>query len=168
VAFSNALYSTSVLDLETIACFLALQAIRLAPKNTAKPSVDRRSFGHPAQSASANALTTVETDLMNCSPSFSVRLTYLRILLTASQCASLVSVKIDRPCLQKMTSSAESELSTKVPPQHSCNELNLADQAVLLCSPTAYQNDSMVYSQIYNCSCSPASTTQMHIVLMSE
>jgi hypothetical protein len=65
VAFANALYSASVLDLETVAYFLALQAISLAPKNTTKPLVDLRSFGHPAQSTSANALTMVEPDLMN-------------------------------------------------------------------------------------------------------
>jgi hypothetical protein len=41
-------YSASVLDLETTACFLALQDIRQSPKNTANPVVDRRSSGHPA------------------------------------------------------------------------------------------------------------------------
>jgi hypothetical protein len=50
VAFTNALYPASVLDLETMAYFLALLAIKLAPKKTAKHLVDLRSFGHPAQS----------------------------------------------------------------------------------------------------------------------
>jgi len=48
VAFAKALYSASVLDLETVACFLALHEIRLDPKNTAKPPVDLLSSGHPA------------------------------------------------------------------------------------------------------------------------
>jgi hypothetical protein len=48
VAFARALYFTSVLDLDTIACFLVLQEIRLVSKNTTNPPVDLRSFGHPA------------------------------------------------------------------------------------------------------------------------
>jgi hypothetical protein len=86
VALAKVLYSASVLDLDTVACFLALQETRLAPKNTAKPPVDLRSFGHPAQSTSANVLTVVELDLTKHRPSFNVPLTYLRILLTTSQC----------------------------------------------------------------------------------
>jgi hypothetical protein len=39
VAFAKSLYSTLVLDLETIAYFLALKEIRLGPKNIAKPSI---------------------------------------------------------------------------------------------------------------------------------
>ena len=49
VAFANALYSAYVLDLETVACFLALQDIKFGPKKTAKPPVERR---QPAQSES--------------------------------------------------------------------------------------------------------------------
>jgi hypothetical protein len=63
VALANALYSASVLDRETVACFLAIQEIRLLPRKTAKPPVDRRSSTHPAQSASENALTSVEFKL---------------------------------------------------------------------------------------------------------
>jgi hypothetical protein len=47
VAFAIALYSASVLDLETVACFLALQEIKLEPKKTANPPVDFLSSEHP-------------------------------------------------------------------------------------------------------------------------
>jgi hypothetical protein len=40
VASAIALYSTSVIDLDIILCFLAPQEIRLDPRNTAKPYVD--------------------------------------------------------------------------------------------------------------------------------
>jgi hypothetical protein len=60
-----ALYSVSILDLETVACFLALHEIKLDPKNTAEPGVDLLSFGDPAQSASENALTILKVDLLN-------------------------------------------------------------------------------------------------------
>jgi hypothetical protein len=56
VAFARDLYSASVLDLETVACFLALQEIRLDPKYTTKPPVDLLSSTHHAQSASEKHL----------------------------------------------------------------------------------------------------------------
>jgi hypothetical protein len=83
VAFARDLYSASVLDLDTVAYFLALQEIRLGPKYTAKPPVDLLSSTHPAQSASEKALMRVENDLLKVSPTFTVPLTYLRILLAA-------------------------------------------------------------------------------------
>jgi hypothetical protein len=55
-----ALYFASVLERDTIFCFLTHQEMRLSPKNIAKPPVDFQSFVHPAQSASENALTIVE------------------------------------------------------------------------------------------------------------
>jgi hypothetical protein len=72
VAFANALYSTSVLDLETAACFRALQEIKLGPKNTSKPPIDLLSSRQPAQSASKKALSKLEADFGNVRPTFKV------------------------------------------------------------------------------------------------
>jgi hypothetical protein len=57
------LYSASVLDLDTVADFLACQKTRLDLKNTAKPPVDFLSSMLPVQSASKKALTRVDDDL---------------------------------------------------------------------------------------------------------
>ena len=82
VASATALYSASVFDLDTVACFLAFQEMRFGPKNTAKPPVDFLSSGHPAQSASEKALSKVECDRLSVRPIFRVPLMYLRIRLT--------------------------------------------------------------------------------------
>src|SRR4051812_47025700 len=78
VASATALYSASVLDLDTVACFLAFQEIRSGPKNTAKPPVDLLSSGHPAQSAYEKALSKVEDERLNVRPIFKVPLMYLK------------------------------------------------------------------------------------------
>jgi hypothetical protein len=84
IALARALYSASVLDLESVACFLALQDIRFDPKNTAKPPIDLRSFGQPAQSTAAKVLTMVDPDLIIWRPRFKVPFIYWSILFTAS------------------------------------------------------------------------------------
>ena len=75
VAFASALYSASVLDLETVACFLAHQDIKFGPKKIAKPPVDLLSSRQPAQSESEKALTSVEDDLLKFRPTLAVFLT---------------------------------------------------------------------------------------------
>jgi hypothetical protein len=85
VAFANALYSASVLDLDTVAYFLAFQGTRFDLKDIAKPPVDRLSSRLPAQSASLKPLTMRDVVLSILSPSFVVCFTYLKILLTAAQ-----------------------------------------------------------------------------------
>jgi hypothetical protein len=48
----RARYSASVLERDTICCFLLCQEIKESPKKKQKPVVERRSVGSPAQSAS--------------------------------------------------------------------------------------------------------------------
>jgi hypothetical protein len=83
VAFARDLYSASMLDLDTVACFLGLQEIKLGPKYTAKPPIDLLSSTHPAQSASEKEPTNVEDDLLKVGPRLTILVTYRRILFTA-------------------------------------------------------------------------------------
>ena len=83
MAFAKALYSTFVLDLETVACFRAHHDIKLGPKQIEKPPVEHLSSRQPAQSESEKALTSVEDDLLKLRPILNVFLTYLTIRLAA-------------------------------------------------------------------------------------
>jgi hypothetical protein len=60
VASIIALYSASVLDLDTVFYFLAHHEIKLGPRNNAKPPVDFLSSVHPAQFASEKAPTITD------------------------------------------------------------------------------------------------------------
>src|SRR4051812_21730733 len=93
VALAKDLYSASVLDLDTVACFLALQDIRLEPKYTAKPPVDFLSSTHPAQSASKKSLMRVDFELLKLRPTPMACFTYRTILLTAVQCSLVGACK---------------------------------------------------------------------------
>ena len=53
-----------MLDLETVAYFLALHDTRLVSRKIAKPPVDFLSSAHPAQSASEYAVTSIEENLV--------------------------------------------------------------------------------------------------------
>jgi hypothetical protein len=64
-----ALYSAFVLDLDTVACFLALHEMRFGPKKMEKPPLSSK---HPAQSASEKALSKLEADLTKVRPGFRV------------------------------------------------------------------------------------------------
>jgi hypothetical protein len=79
VAFIIALYSASVLDLETVGCFLADHEMRLEPKKRVKPPVDLRSSKQPAQSTSEKALKRQDEDLRILIPTEIVPLMYWRI-----------------------------------------------------------------------------------------
>ena len=86
VAFASALYSASVLDLDTVACFLAHHEIRFGPKNTTNPPVECLSSRQPAQSESEKALTGVDGDLVKVSPTLKVFLIYLSMRFAAVKC----------------------------------------------------------------------------------
>jgi hypothetical protein len=71
-ALTIALYSASVLHLETVGCFFALQAIKFGPKNIANPPVECLSSTLSAQSMSENALMNLVLDLLNARPQLSL------------------------------------------------------------------------------------------------
>jgi hypothetical protein len=86
VTSAMVLYSTSVLDRDTVFYFLAHQDIKLGLKKIAKPLVNFLSLKQPVQSASEKALTSVEADLRMSSPKWLVCLTKRRIRFTTVQC----------------------------------------------------------------------------------
>jgi hypothetical protein len=80
------LYSASVLEHDIVDYFLELHEMRLGPRKTTKSPVERRSFGHPAQSVFKEPPRTMENDFTCLIPCRTVTMTYLSILLTLSQC----------------------------------------------------------------------------------
>lgn len=85
VAIARPRYSASVLDFETVFCFLELQETRLEPIWTQYPLVLRLSSGHPAQSASEYALSFRSEFGLLLRPKVIVCLRYRIIRLTAAQ-----------------------------------------------------------------------------------
>lgn len=82
MVLARALYSSSVLECDTVGYFRELHDAKLGPKNIAKPLVEHRSFGQLAQPASKKALNNVEEDLRIYNPIVDVSLMYMSILLT--------------------------------------------------------------------------------------
>jgi hypothetical protein len=85
-ALAIALYSASVLDHDIVGCFLALHETKFDPRKMAKPPVERRSSIHPAQSAYAKPLTSMDGDLVIYSPKSMVPFTYHKIRFAAVRC----------------------------------------------------------------------------------
>lgn len=82
VVLAKALYSTSVLDLDTIAYFRALQDIILGPKKYSKPTSRSLIIN---TSYSEKPLTDKEEDLFIVNPTIVVCFKYLNILFTIAQ-----------------------------------------------------------------------------------
>jgi hypothetical protein len=87
VALARDLYMAYVLDLDTVACFLALQLIRFVHKNIVEPPVDRRSSMSLAQSALEKALVRVKLHLPIFRLTPNVDRRYLKILFTSVKCS---------------------------------------------------------------------------------
>lgn len=85
VVFATDLYSTSILDIDTLFCFLALQDTRFVPRNIAYPPVDLLSSSGPAQSAFENPLTSSDRHYDILRPRRVVYFMYLIILLIVAQ-----------------------------------------------------------------------------------
>jgi hypothetical protein len=87
IALAIALYSTSVLDRETVFCFLALHDIRFVPRKMAQPPVDLLSSRDPAQSTSENPLINSNLHFLIFKPTQMELFRYLSIRFIATQYA---------------------------------------------------------------------------------
>jgi hypothetical protein len=86
VAFATALYSTSVLDRETVFYFPALHETRFVPTNIAYPPVDLMPSRDHVQSVSEKPLTNNDPHFAILRPIRVEFFKYLSILFTAAQC----------------------------------------------------------------------------------
>jgi hypothetical protein len=93
VALARDLYSTLILDLDTVACFFAVHDMRLLPKKIVNPTVDLLSSKHPTQSTSEYPLTSVDDDLQILRPMLVQDLIYCSILLAVIQCTIVGAYK---------------------------------------------------------------------------
>jgi hypothetical protein len=85
-ALARDLYSASVLDLDTVYCFLALHDTRFVPRNIANPPIDLLSSRLPTQSTSVKPLTGIDDDFVICKPRPIIPLINHKILLTVVRC----------------------------------------------------------------------------------
>src|SRR5208337_1144349 len=86
VACVRAMYSASVLESATVCCFLLLQVTEPPEIVKVYPAVERLSSRFPPQLASLYPSNCM-SELLYLKEKFIVPLRYLKILLTAIQCA---------------------------------------------------------------------------------
>jgi len=70
--FATSLYSASALDQDKVGWCLLDQEIKLSPRKTQCPEVDRPVSGHPPQSASVYETRLITEDLYKCKPKLRV------------------------------------------------------------------------------------------------
>jgi hypothetical protein len=93
IELTRALYSASVLDLDTVVFFFTVHDMWLLPKKIANPHIDPLSSKHPAQSTSEYPVTSVEDDLQILRPILVQALIYHSILLATVQCTIIGACK---------------------------------------------------------------------------
>jgi hypothetical protein len=87
-----------ILDLDTIACFLALQDTKFGPRNIARQPVERLSSRQHVQSASKKPLKSVEDDYINVVPFIMYPEHIEEYVLQLSSVLLLEHEDIYRPC----------------------------------------------------------------------
>jgi hypothetical protein len=83
--FATALYSASALDLDIVGCLFDDHEISDSPRKMQYPDVERLVSGHPAQSASEFAFSSVEGDAEMNRPSWMVPRKYCSMRFTRFQ-----------------------------------------------------------------------------------